>query len=541
MKFLWQVWLAMALIGTAVAPVTAQHGSQYGPEIGSYQSILSRAGYGDAGYTGVPVAQASPNMYGQPVANHGPANYANGYGAANYAGAACSQPGGCAGPVFNGAPVTHGQYGNYATPATYPANPPAAAPVNQIPAQPVQPTPPPAASYEAAPQAMMAAPAQGCVGTPAYGTPTYAAPAYGQVYGNQAGGYVDGGYVSSGYIEQGCNYDAPVYSAGKSLGRIFSSGGSGANTVLSSQGLVFFRDYEDERRIAVNPAGDELFSNDADHDSIGGLDVGLTRRKCNGNGWQVRYFGLFPDEADATLTGANVYAVGLRGFDRITHVPSGLLVSTVYDNGTSQTIRRNSEIHNIELNLLRNGGCYTTRRGRCANFEVLGGFRWFNFDEGFSYSTTNPGLPTYPDLTYNLDIENTLLGLQLGASNEICLTNRLRLANATRVGIFNNHARMRQFIVDENGVYAQVNARDYDYSDRKNDVAMLGELDLGVIFQLSCKSRLRAGYRAIGVSGVGLAVDQIPYQFDDPYDVQRADTNGSLLLHGAYFGSEFCF
>jgi len=309
--------------------------------------------------------------------------------------------------------------------------------------------------------------------------------------------------------------------------------------VASVSALAFVRDYEDRRLIARNPAGDLLFTNQADHDAIGGVDFALASRKSNGNGWEARYFGLFPDTDSATLTGAQVSAVGLRGLDRVSF--GGVSADTLFANGTSQTVTRDTDINNVEFNLLRNGGRFSTRRGRQGNFELLGGFRYFQFDEEFAYSTADGATP----IDYRLNADNTLLGLQIGSRAEVCLGKRLRLTGGIKTGIFNNNVDASQQITDPTGsVFATVPSqgdRNFDYSDEQNDVAFLSEIDLGLIMQFSQRARLRVGYRAIGVSGVGLATDQIPFEFDNVLATERANTNGSLQLHGGYFGTEFCF
>ena len=48
MKRFWHTWLMMLAVATMVSTASAQSGSRSAPAIGSYQSILSRAGYGDA-------------------------------------------------------------------------------------------------------------------------------------------------------------------------------------------------------------------------------------------------------------------------------------------------------------------------------------------------------------------------------------------------------------------------------------------------------------------------------------------------------------
>ena len=64
MKRFWHTWLMMVALATMVSTASAQSGSRSAPEIGSYQSILSRAGYGDVN-PGAGYAQPAP-AYGCP-------------------------------------------------------------------------------------------------------------------------------------------------------------------------------------------------------------------------------------------------------------------------------------------------------------------------------------------------------------------------------------------------------------------------------------------------------------------------------------------
>jgi hypothetical protein len=522
MKRFWHKWLTVVAIATMVSTASAQSGSRVAPEIGSYQSILSRAGYGDVN-PGAGLAQ--PTQYGCASGNCGGA------------GAMVTQP------TYTQPSAGFGYQGGGS--------------VNDYSA-PMQQQFAPAQTYQSTPMPTTSAPVNmtgPMVGSSDPVVSSVEMPYAGSVSGGSCGGagYAGAGYSAPAYsspVYSAPAYSAPsystpaIYSPGSAIGGVGAIAGrairgGGSNLVASVSALAFIRDYEDRRLIARNPAGEYLFTNEADHDTIGGVDFVLANRKSNGNGWEARYFGLFPDTADATLTGAAVSAVGLRGFDRLDY--SGATLDTFFANGTSQTVTRDTDINSLEFNLLRNGGRFCTRRGRQGNFELLGGFRYFQFDEEFTYSTADGTTP----IDYRLNADNTLLGLQVGSRGEICVSKRIRLAGGIRTGIFNNNVNTRQRISDPTGtVYATVPTAgdvNFDYSDTQNDVAFLSEIDFGLIFQLSCRARLRVGYRALGIAGVALATDQIPYEFDNPLATQRANTNGDLLLHGGYVGTEFCF
>ena len=310
------------------------------------------------------------------------------------------------------------------------------------------------------------------------------------------------------------------------------------NWFYGLNGLVFNRDYEDDVYLTRDPMGNTLLSTDADTNTLGGLEFFFGSRNSCGNGFEVRYWGLFNDEATATLTGAASYATYLTDLQNVIYPTTGENLQTIFDRAETHTITRDNEIHNVEFNFLRRGGCFTTRTGRCGNYELLHGFRWFEFDEEFHWDVLNT--TTAPNAIYfDTDVANTLLGYQLGSRASFCMTQRMAFNIGTKVGVYNNRARANQSIQDDLGVYATVNGTDYNFSDAKNDIAMLGEIDLGVSRLMSQCSRINLGYRAIGVSGVALAPDQYS-NFNAVTPIRDVQSNGSLLLHGAYFGFEFC-
>jgi hypothetical protein len=305
---------------------------------------------------------------------------------------------------------------------------------------------------------------------------------------------------------------------------------SEVNTVFGVTGLVFRRDLEDDRGLSYSPGGASLFSTDSDWGTAGGAEVMLGRRRCNGFGWEARYWELFPDQSDIAFTGTPVTV--LTGLSDIYHTPSASSVSNLYDRATTHRLYRDNDISNFELNTLRNGGSFACGQG---SYELLGGFRWFEFDEDLRYATNStwPGHPI--QFNYDTSVANTLLGAQFGGRAERCL------------GLFNNRIRHYQRMYDAaGGTDAQIfagpyNGTAYNIRSDKNDVAMLGELNAGLWYLVCQNFRVGVGYRAIGVSGIALAADQIPYNFTDLREIERINSNGSLLLHGATVGVQYSF
>ena len=362
---------------------------------------------------------------------------------------------------------------------------------------------------------------------------------YNGVVGNDIGLISDHNTTYDAPVYNAPAYNAPVYTpscspdsrqGNKLFGRLLNKEKEASNRVLGIFGVSFRRDYEDGQRIASNAAGTNLFSDDVDHGDFAGFGVSLTNRRSDGSGWETIFWEL--DEGDiVNLPGPNTTTF-LSGLADVNYAPTGGSVEDVFNAGQNVQLIRDTDIYNFEFNLLRNGGQYTTRSGRAANFEILGGFRLFIFDESLHYVSNSPAPAA---IEYSLEADNTLTGFQLGGRNEICLSPKVRLAHSASFGLFNNHIKTHQRIFDSNGVSA------LDTFDSKEDAAALGQIDVGLIYQLSEKSRARVGYRALGVAGVALAADQIPLDFTDTQALNSANSNGSLLLHGFYFGSEFCF
>ncbi len=315
-----------------------------------------------------------------------------------------------------------------------------------------------------------------------------------------------------------------------------------ANWVFGARGLVMRRDYEDDKSLSYDPADPtNVFatSTSVKMGSMNGYEVFLSRRNCNGRGFEARYWELNPGVNDYTL--ANSPNTALSGFNQVDFGAQS--VYSIYNASDSHSFYRENQFNNLELNLLRLAGS-----NNCcgSSWEWLAGFRWFRFDESFRYATYTANAAYPPQLFYDTRVNNNLYGFQVGGRTERCLCKGWGLQFDSKVGIFGNHLDHQQSISDGNGTFAVINSgpyagQDYAFSSNKNDFSMMGQIDLGLYYQFSSCWRAVGGYQLLGISGVGLAPDQIPYNFTDSRDIQRIKSNGSLILHGAYFGVEHSF
>ena len=315
------------------------------------------------------------------------------------------------------------------------------------------------------------------------------------------------------------------------------------NWSVGVRGLFFERDYEGDFGLSYSGA-DSLFSTDAGNNLYGVETIAAVRASA-GIGLQFRYFGLFASNSEVDFGGSP--QTNLTGLTWLTHAGTASSALDMFNTADSHQINRGHNINNFELNFIGNGGLGRSLLPLSTRVEWIAGFRFLRFDEDFRYSAYNSQQPTYPrELHYTLGALNELAGFQFGFTSETCLTDRLIFTVTTKVGIYNNHVTHDQCVCDEFGNVVVLNdgnfaGQDYSVYSEKDDVAVLGELDLGLAYQFASCRRLVFGYRAIGVGGVALAVDQIPYEQRDLVNAGRINANGSLLMHGAYLGLDFCF
>jgi len=348
---------------------------------------------------------------------------------------------------------------------------------------------------------------------------------------------------------------------------------STVNTTIGVAGLYFNRNYENDRQFSASQFVNErgLFSNDADHGNFAGFDVNLNRRKANGHGFEARFFQLEPSRATAslgggpftTLSGGGVFGAGnyLSGVGAIGVGLTGGSVGDVtaadtFNNADVHQVARETEIQNVEFNLLRLGRTGQRQRGvgRLASHEYLVGFRYLRFDESFNYNAQvfRPGTTASGLLRtdYLNEVTNTLFGVQIGGRTEIGFLKRFSLIAGTKAGIFNNNFTNNQnvsFSPRGGDTFSAVildggnRGQAFDTEGEDSEITMVGELDLGVTYQMTNNSRLRVGYRALFVPNVALAVPQMETLFSDLNAVQTPTANDDLFLQGGYFGAEFAF
>ncbi len=319
-------------------------------------------------------------------------------------------------------------------------------------------------------------------------------------------------------------------------------------------GLVMTRDNENDVWLSYDSAFPDyklLASRHADMDWAGGFETRVGRYfHCRQYAWELVYWGLFPDVREA-----NACDCGLRGnlrtwirFDNLVYDPrtGNEPVDDFFNNVERHRLLRSFQFQNVELNFLN---FVWPIEDSCWRYSTALGVRYFRFDEGFQFASDRvdeefTGDPE--EIAYTIDVVNSLVGAQIGGRVTYQPTSWFNLFADAKIGLYGNHIRHRSSIGGTNGFAVVDNpggafdGEVIDVRSSKNDVAFLSEVVLGGNYQLTRTISLTGGYRAVALTGVALSTNQIPLDNIWTVDsVREIDSNGSLILHGAFAGVTF--
>jgi hypothetical protein len=388
-------------------------------------------------------------------------------------------------------------------------------------------------------------------------------------------------------------------------GTCYPSGGTGFGLAsyvnaddwfITKSTLWMTRDHGDHYTFSFGTGNEALQltnTRDAAMDWSGGLDVRFGRYfNCGRNAIEVGYWGLFPDNESTQTTSADVVG-DLNGILNWSNLDYGAgtgadIVNVAPGNDGVHAVFRDFEVHNVEVNLWQFGTGITTG-GSCGSgscgagaygggayglgcggasqcggacggskcgvkscggpqlrFNMLAGIRFFKFQENLLFGAdANDFDIDFEDdeIFYNIDIDNNLIGFQIGAEAQYCFHEKWTLNLGTKLGLYGNHISHISEIGGGQGV-AVINGggpnsgREFFVDNNKTDVAFLGEMNLGLEYCINCNWSVALGYRALAATGVALPAEQIYADLRGINDVEIVDSNGSLILHGGYLGAE---
>ncbi len=388
------------------------------------------------------------------------------------------------------------------------------------------------------------------VGTP-YAAPVYSAPLQQASPAPQPNLYYDQP-VQNYWSKPDYGFEQKALGCSTSAGSRFRSGWYGGVF-----GMVMNRSRANNLWLSYDQADISdrvLNSNDAHFSSAGGAGASIGHYLNGGqNSIQFVYWGLYPGVSEANA----LWSDTVGGLDRILHF-DGLqydagtgpldLGDTFFFDAERHRVQRSYDVHNLELNLL--GHNFTSA---CSPLQLgwVAGVRYVRFDEDFLFSsdvvdTDFTGDPE--EVHYDIDVDNNLLGFQLGGQANYSVGRCFGLFANTKVGLYNNHMTHQSRIYGSNGLaFVGDPASPYfnqnvDTTASKNGYSMIGDLSLGANWNVNSCWSVNFGYRAVGITGVALSTNQVPVDFIGALDsIRTVNSNGCLLLHGAFAGVNYCY
>jgi hypothetical protein len=292
----------------------------------------------------------------------------------------------------------------------------------------------------------------------------------------------------------------------------------------------------------------------------GGIDLTVGRMFGCGNwGAAFTYWGVYPAAQTADVFNAGSPISSALNFSGLDY--NGAPGNTYWDNVSHQQLVTNQVINSLEWNLLGNCGCgglfacspwqgCNCGGGSGPRFGSgwMFGVRYFQFNDDFLFSSDNTDFVlngAVNEMQYQIRTRNDMVGFQVGGGLHYRLWNCFSVYGIGKAGIYGNHSSVFQSISGAAGD-ATVNAgpfatTGYRFQSSQDNLAFLGQLDLGGRYQVNNCWSLNVGYRMVGISGLALTEGQIPNNFANIVDVQQVHASDGLILHGGYIGATFCW
>jgi hypothetical protein len=317
-----------------------------------------------------------------------------------------------------------------------------------------------------------------------------------------------------------------------------------------------------------------------DMPTSGGFELNGGRYFENGRyALMGNYWGVFSERQTATQ---NVYpgavltsALPFNVQSPLTGAISGLqtpsqLVADWFDGATLHQVQREQDFQSFELNFFSfalGGGArqpyqlgtgmgvtgpgapwYGAQNSR-HRLNLFTGLRWFQFQDYFGFAASENDYivdGSADDFFYSNNVTNDLFGGQIGAQSLWTVSQRIHLFLGSTFGVFNNRMKMNSYAgtstdpatVLSNNVF---NGQAYSFSGEDNEVALLGEGNVGLGIRVTQGWTFNVGYRLIGVSGVATSIGQIPRDFSNLNDAWSLKNENSLLLQAVSIGAAYNF
>jgi hypothetical protein len=248
-----------------------------------------------------------------------------------------------------------------------------------------------------------------------------------------------------------------------------------------------------------------LNANQLESELAAGPRFSLFRTNGCGDALEATYFRAANFTADQTLP-----------YVTDGYTPALIALPATYDTVTANL---GSALQSFELN---------GRMTVCPSIQLLGGFRWFQWEENLVVIGTNPG---GQDLIAT-SCMNDLYGYQIGFDSLLLNLRWLRLEGLMKGGAYYNNARQ---VTDMSTVLGALSTR----ADTPKGAAFVGEVGLTGVLPITRNLDFRIGYLGLWLQGLAQPTNQ---QFAiDPTSsliTSALNTTGTAVVQGVTMGLE---
>jgi hypothetical protein len=306
-------------------------------------------------------------------------------------------------------------------------------------------------------------------------------------------------------------------------------------------GLVMTRNQANKYWTTYNQASNtDQVLNTANASAGWGGGAEVTVGRCFGcdNKIDVTYWGIWQMKGTASVTDpANNLGTPLDTTNGGLTL-NGQTADSFYASSHETLIQRNDQVNNVELNWSYDPTGADRSCGISSTW--LAGIRYFRFDEDLLWTSVAGGFTLGEDGgTDQADLQfrckNDLLGFQVGNRLDWKFSDRFGIFLSGKGGIYGNNASTEATWSTGSGVVG------FAYSGHKDDVAFIGEADVGLNYDINCRWSATLGYRVVVATGLALSDNQIPAFLAAQSDMQDVKTNGELVLNGGFAGLQFCW
>ena len=271
--------------------------------------------------------------------------------------------------------------------------------------------------------------------------------------------------------------------------------------------LLLWRDApRNQPLINTSPAGlTALNANQLESTPAAGPRFSLFRTNGCGDALEATYFRAANFRSQNTLpTVANGYT------------PALLSVPATYD---SVSTNLGSSLQSFELN---------GRMTVLPSIQLLGGFRWFQWQEDLQVIGTNAGTQD----VFSTSCMNDLYGYQIGFDSLLLNTRWLRLEGLMKGGAYYNNSRQ---ITSAETSLGPASAR----VDTPKGAAFVGEVGLTGVIPITRNIDFRVGYLGLWLQGLAQPTNQ-PLSIDPNTSLLNTalNTTGTAVVQGVTLGLE---